>query len=735
MNRSITDDLASGASTLDLELEAAITRHDQAAREYAAATGTAIWLGAEPTFTDRFSEAPEWLSEALGEDKERRARQLLTRLLEAHPGAVALRPIGRQYTKEPEPRWCYGLYLLRDGQPVWQGPPDRLQDGAPHPTTSAQLSHFRSSLVTALRTRGWAAEAVTGSDKTDDGCDKFVCRREGKLGCVDSKQDERLGRGTIHEGRIEGAGLVDELSTEGTLLVLLHAGAGGDANTFWVELPAFPDVASFLEFLEVLGHTCQELAVEALGLRGFPPPVDASVAWTTLTPDPAVLEVNQAPEPDMAAFHRANRLLFELAQEIGLSPYRLQYNGAVSDSGGGGQLTIGGPSPQASPFFTVPQLLPRLIRYVIRHPSLSYWFATQYVGSSSQSPRPDEGLRESFLELEVALDHLGRLEHISPELLWGTLRHFLADASGNPHRSELNIEKLDNPFLPGRGRQGLVEFRALSMAKDLRLASARALLFRGIVVMLTRHDTVSELVDWRDELHDRFALPYYLALDLREVFADLQAAGLGLTSAIEAMLLDRGDSVLGVTDFEGCRLQLEQALEFWPLVGDVASQESGSSRLVDASTSRLQVLLSAEGPDAEAKLDALEVSVNGHLLPLGQSPMAEPGRRVVGLRYRSFVPWNGLHPALGAESGLHIGLRHTSGRSLSVKLHPWRPSDEAYPGLPVDLEDAAARRLERAVESTEAQAKTALTRPPVGAVTPYCLDLRRLTAGGAHHPT
>src|SRR5690606_1414328 len=55
---------------------------------------TPVWLGAEPTFTDRYSESREWLCEALGADKEARARKLLTRLLERHPGAAVLRPLG-----------------------------------------------------------------------------------------------------------------------------------------------------------------------------------------------------------------------------------------------------------------------------------------------------------------------------------------------------------------------------------------------------------------------------------------------------------------------------------------------------------------------------------------------------------------------------------------------------------------------------------------------------------------
>ena len=51
-----------------------------------------IWIGAEPTFTDRASEAPEWLHNALGPTKEARARHMLVQALEQTPGAAILRP-------------------------------------------------------------------------------------------------------------------------------------------------------------------------------------------------------------------------------------------------------------------------------------------------------------------------------------------------------------------------------------------------------------------------------------------------------------------------------------------------------------------------------------------------------------------------------------------------------------------------------------------------------------------
>jgi uncharacterized protein (DUF2126 family) len=705
-------------------VDAAVEQHDGAA-----ADAVSVWLGAEPTFTDRYSESREWLCEALGADKEARARKLLGRLLERQPGAVVLRPLGRQYAGEPRPRWCHGLYAKRDGSAVWSGPKDAITDGDATPAGVEGLPQFRATLLEALARAGWAAAPVATPEPTPL---RVVFRRDGLPVASDAKTDARLARESIHADTRRVAhelAPVDQLAAEGVFLLLLHAGAGSpDANDVWVELPALPDVSSFVTLLEVLARAARQADIGALGLRGFPPPVDASVAWTTLTPDPAVLEINQAPEPTLSAFQQSTRSLFELAAEEGLSPYRLHYNGAVSDSGGGGQLTFGGPSPAESPFFTAPQLLPRLIRYLIRHPSLSYWFATQYVGGSSQSPRPDEGVRESFVELEVGLEQLALLGSPRCEMIWSTLRHFLADASGNPHRSELNIEKLFNRFLPGRGCLGLVEFRALAMPQSAELATARALLLRSLIVMLSRRDVVARLVHWGDELHDRFALPFFLQQDLREVFADLSGAGLGLGAAIEALLLAKDGIVLGRVDTEHYRVDVQQALEFWPLVGDVASQEGGGSRLVDASTARIQLRIDPLGEAFHP--DDLRVIVKGHAVPLRTEHLAGQAVHLIGIRFRSFVPWSGLHPAIGAEKTVPIVLEHRSGSVLRITLFPWRPSGEAYPGLPDSLADAAVRRGERfVVEHLAGVSPSPVPVAPSYVSTPYCVDLRRLPAG------
>ncbi|MEO7096489.1 MAG: transglutaminase family protein, partial [Polyangiales bacterium] len=138
-----------------------------------------------------------------------------------------------------------------------------------------------------------------------------------------------------------------------------------------------------------------------------PPPTEISDDhWLSVTPDPGVVEVNMAPTASVSAFVGQARRIWIAARGAGLSPVRHRYNGELVDSGGGGQLSLGGSRPETSPFVRYPHVLPALIRYLNNHPSLSYWFANECVGAASQGPRPDEGTRERFDELELTLDWL-----------------------------------------------------------------------------------------------------------------------------------------------------------------------------------------------------------------------------------------------------------------------------------------------------------------------------------------
>jgi uncharacterized protein (DUF2126 family) len=379
-------------------------------------------------------------------------------------------------------------------------------------------------------------------------------------------------------------------------------------------------------------------------------------------------------------------------------------------------------------FIAEPALLSRLIRYFNRHPALSYRFAHDYVGEWGQSVRADERGRESFAELGLALQLLESEPELDAETRWRALAPFLTDLTGNAHRAELNVEKLWNPGLPDRGRMGVLEFRALRMQITPERAAALGALLRAIVARLILRPYEEPLVDWGAELHDRFALPYHLDADLRAVLDDLDRAGVGLGAAITEVLLKDAWRHSGSVAFEGCRLTVRRGLEFWPVVGDATQQEGGGSRLVDSSTGRMELLLTSDSDDAE-RLSDWRLIVNGWEVPLHAEMNGGIPARLIGLRYRRFMPWQGLHPTLAPQGSIDIrlfrpGLRH----ALALTLHEWRPDNEAYDGLPASLEEAQARREARLVQSLVPPPDVARAPHPAS-LSPYCLDLRRAGLG------
>ena len=681
-----------------------------------------IWVGAEPTFTQRFSESPEWLSEPLGGDKHDLGLRMAAALLQRHPGSALMRTLGRQYAEEALPRWAVGLLSRRDGEPVWPGPPDPIVDPSA-PVEPQHLDAFWELLQQRLIDRGCSCRRFRVSDPLDR---RLLFRLDGKP--LPTDDDTHFHRPSVHTRKTPHDGLSDPLSEQGLLLIALgELETTPDIRACCVELPAFAHMSDCLACLEAIGHAASEARLGSLILQGHPPPVDANVSWTSITPDPAVIEVNAAPQPDLKRFLAGQRELFKVAKNLGLSPYRLQYNGSVSDSGGGGQFTLGGRTPGDSPFFKEPALLPRLVRYLNRHPSLSYLFAPDFIGGASQSPRPDEGIRDTFQELTLALWHLDALPEASPEILWGSLAPFLADPSGNRHRSELNIEKLWNPYLPGRGQLGLVEFRAFRMPRSAQRAVAIAALLRAVTAMLAGSNTAPGLRDWGDALHDKYALPFYLRQDLQAVLGDLAKSGLALGGKIQAMLLRDPESSRWQASHAGCELALEPAKEFWPLVGDVASQEGGGSRLMDSSTLRLQVSLrrtSDKGPP----LNGWQLQVGEQILPLFGAQDGQQPVRLIALRYRDFAPWRGLHPSISPYGPLTFTLSHPALEdALQATLHAWRPDGTPYDGLPENLDAATERRKERLVTRIIPRAKIpAPQTPPKAAVSGYTFDLRYL---------
>jgi uncharacterized protein (DUF2126 family) len=721
--------------------DVAIEAHDAAV----SALGLDIWLGNEPTFTDRFASSAEWLTAALGEDKYARAGRLLAAFASERPGCVLLRTLGRQYPGEPLPRWSLGLYARRDGAALWSGPADPLLSDA---VTAPDLASFAAGLESTLASRGFRCQPFLGKDGTSAACrgvvdtHRLVLARAG-VDLPDPANDGRLLRPSIHEAPIPAGGCADELAAQGLLLLVVSILEEQGAESACIELPCFDSVEGFLDVLAAVSEAARACALPSLVLRGFPPPVDASVTFTTVTPDPAVVEVNMAPHPDVRGFLRDNRRVYAAAAHVGLEPYRLFYNGAVADSGGGGQITFGGPSPERSPFFVQPRLLPRLIRYALRHPSLSYLFAHDFIGASGQSVRPDEHGLDALGELKLALALLDREASPSPGLLWQGLAPSLTDPVGNSHRAEINIEKLWNPDEPGRGQLGLVEFRAFRMQHTPERAAALAALIRAILAMLVQGQDsdgtsaasprrgqyqVEQVAEWGAALHDRFALPYYLEADLASILCDLEEARLPLGPPIRAALQAdacRPWSTVKVADFT---LTVRQAIEFWSLLGD-ATHQHGTSRLVDASCKRIELALRPTPGAGSERLESLRLQVEGVELPMRVENDSEGPVRLFGVRYRAFVPRPGLHPTLGAQVPLRVVLLDPArDEAVEVVLHEWRSDGEAYDGLPTDLADAQSRRAARVL--TRRLPVSEVRRPreaPRGAMSPYSLDLRYVT--------
>ncbi|WP_428268023.1 transglutaminase family protein [Haliangium sp.] len=685
----------------------ALREHDRALAE----RELEIWVGGEPTFTDRGSNAPEWTVEAAGEDKAARGLLVLAELAAAAPGAAVLRSLGRQYPGEALPRWSLGVYARRDGAPLWSGPPDPACGGLASADGAVRV--FRDALAEALGGRAFDIECP------DEDLPYRVLVAAGEGDAPDPAALPGLGRRPMAACPIALDGPRDELVEAGRQLVAV----GRREGVAQVELPALHEVGGFVALLAAVAAAARAARLPGLVITGFPPPVDSTVAWTTVTPDPGVLELNMAPCAGVVDYHRALDALYLAATATGLSPERLFYNGDRQSSGGGGHITLGGPTPVRSPFFVHPRLLPRFIAYLQRHPALSFWFRDHAVGSASQAPRVDESVAEAQDELDLALALLERGPAPDPALLWESLAPFATDRFGNTHRAEVNLEKLWNPHLPLRGHLGLIELRAPAMPPSPDRAAAIAALYRAVAAMLAVTGQAQPLADWGPALRDRWLLPFFLGLDLDQVLAELAAAGLGLAEPITRALRDDRERAVADIELPGARLVLRRGFEPWPLVGDL-SRQNEVSRLVDAGSARVELCVRGHaGPLSEWQL-----VIDGYHTPLVVADDRDGPAAVLGLRWRRFVPAVGLHPRLPARDPLVFGLRHRDHQHLTeVRLHGWAPGGGAYDGLPADAAEAAARRRSRVVVRRVAVADLGATTPlPARARTAHSVDTRRL---------
>ncbi|MEM7699093.1 MAG: transglutaminase family protein [Verrucomicrobiota bacterium] len=105
-----------------------------------------LTMGGEPTFvsTEDMGGA-EWNTEADSPFKRERAIDLTQRLYDAYaPKGLIWFGEGKWYPGEPVPRWAYGVFWRKDGEPMWQAREQLANPALPGDSTiddAARLSH------------------------------------------------------------------------------------------------------------------------------------------------------------------------------------------------------------------------------------------------------------------------------------------------------------------------------------------------------------------------------------------------------------------------------------------------------------------------------------------------------------------------------------------------------------------------------------------------------------------
>lgn len=480
-------------------------------------------------------------------------------------------------------------------------------------------------------------------------------------------------------------------------------------------LPPVVDPARWCELLHRIERAAATSRTTVL-LEGYPAPSDPRLGEFKVTPDPGVLEINVPPVSSWQAQIEQSESLYQIAREEGLAADTFLIDGRQVGTGGGAHLVLGGPEPLRSPFLRDPSLLASLLRWMHNHPSLTYAFAGLFIGPTSQAPRADEGRTDFVHQLEMALRLVEQLPPDAP--LWQVdrlLRNCLVDLTGNTHRTAICIDKLYSPD-GSAGRLGLVEFRCFEMPPHEHMALAQGLLIRAAVAAFARTPYRRQLTTWGSALHDRFMTHAACQQDLVLALDELSSRGQVLDPEWFEPHLEFRFPVAGHIDHAGIRLELRIAIEPWHVLGEEAGA-GGQARYVDSSCERLQVRVAGLYGDRYA------VGVNGWQVPLQATGI--PGEWVGAVRYRAWHPPSCLHPTLGLDSPLHIGLHDTwNERAVAgCTWHVMHPGGRAYDIRPINREAAEGRCAERFQPWGHPPGSAPLKVAPPNPSWPHTLDL------------
>jgi uncharacterized protein (DUF2126 family) len=759
-------------------------------------------MGGEPTFVALDAlHLPEWQVAALGEHKWQIALSMLEKSERfVPPGFLLQYGSGKIYPGEVCPRWTLSFYWRTDGKALWTRPDLQRQ---PHPPTP--IAQRAKTFLYALADRldlptdrvipAYEAEAdqpigyvlpllaaqdhqTQASKRSDpeiqDSQDKDLekawywatCAWRTPQGQSHYGEEQPL---TVFPGQspvglrlpLQQIDWADQLAVEfrtplnaqhippqsaarvledNKILVALAVEVR--AGQLCLFLPPMTSTCSFADLMGAIDQTAQALGCP-IHLEGYGPPMNAGIDCFAITPDPGVIEVNVNPVDTWQALVEQTFALDEVAQASGLSTYKYTADGRQLGTGGGAHITIGGSSPTASPLLRRPELLRSIIAYWQQHPSLSYLFAGQFVGPTSQAPRVDEAHPDGLYELELAFNAIDRFPSVPPALIDHLFRPLLTDLTGNTHRAALCIDKLF-PVDKSGMQLGLLEFRAFEMPHHPQLRLLQLLLVRAIVAWFWDSPYRQPPIYFETALQDRYFLPYFLEADFCYILQDLQGAGFDFqldwfSSFFETRFPLYGQVNLPIESGQ-LTLELRHALELWPVLPEESSQ-GGTGRPVDDSLDRIQVRLKTASPTVD--LSRYCVLCQGQVVPL-QDPSQEPllqaqpsyglavqppqsqQQRVAAVRFRARRNRGIAHEATAPQSVLTFEVvdRQTGHALGGCTYHVNRPDGTKYTDLPKTAQAAAERMKERFVTHKSQPRPIEIPSAQVHPKYPFTLDLR-----------
>ena len=722
-----------------------------------------MWLtqGCEPTFVSAGErDAPEWNHAALGSSKRTAGETLLRRLQRCWaPGALMLSTQGKWYPGEALPRWALGLFWLKEGGGFWSDARLNALGSTKSGDAAADARSFADALTGTLGLDPSCAvpayedpwTAINAETRLPPGVDPL------RADLASSAERARLAR-LLHHGLGNPIGFAIPLKsgprsahspgwmshpwrlrrehlflvpgdTELGYRLPLDTLARDDAETIdtalcieardgqvHVFLPPLEHLDDYVRLIVAIEKTARATGI-AVVPEGYEPPADPRVQLLRITPDPGVLEVNLHPAGSWPEFDERIRTLYREAAEVGLSAEKYLFDGRCAGTGGGCHITLGGATPAESPIMRRPALLQSLVTYWQNHPALSYLFAGLFIGPTSQAPRVDEAREDSLYELEIAFQQLALLEN-KPEAIHGAdalLRHLLVDVTGNRHRSEFCIDKLDAAGVPN-GELGLLELRAFEMAPDPDMSLLQALLVRALAVRFWREPHPGSFVRWGTALHDRFMLPHFLRLDLEQVVRELREAGFAFQPEWFTPFIDFRCPHIGAVTCGTVHLSVRHALEPWLVLADAGT--GATARTVDSSLERLEITVRDFDPHRHA------VVCDRRRLSLQQTGM--PGEYLAAVRFRAWQFHDALHPTIDVHAPLTLDVVElATGRSLGgCTFHVMDPAGEPYARRPATAAEADARRKSHFVPRSAGGTLAVPPPEPPNPLFPLTLDLR-----------